>query len=191
GLGWTYAWNRSYDDARQVFEHLAEVEPYYLDARKGLAYVDLWRGNAGDARRQFEELAREDQGNTDYLVAIGQAAYLQGDLPAARTAFREALALKPGLEAARSGLEAVDAAALQRRPSVMVLLGRSSAGDVDHSGVRLAQVSIQTTPRARWWLTYDRGVGFDGLSPDRRRQNAATTTIGGFFNFTPRTGTRL
>jgi tetratricopeptide (TPR) repeat protein len=191
GLGWTYAWNKNYDEAKKTFEHLKSVEPYYLDAQKGLAYVELWRGNAIAARQQFEILAREDQGNPDYVVAIGQAAYLQGDLPAARTSFRQALDLKPGFEAARSGLAAVDAAAVNRRPAVTILAGRSSSGDVANSGLRMAQIAIQPNPRARWWITHDRGVGFDGLSADRRQEDAATTTVGGFFNFTPKTGTRF
>jgi Tfp pilus assembly protein PilF len=191
GLGWTYAWNKQFDEAKRTFEHLKSVEPYYLDAQKGLAYVELWRGNAAAARQQFEVLSREDRGNPDYVVAIGQAAYLQGDLPTARQAFRDALELKPGFEAARSGLAAVDSAAVNRRPAVTILAGRSEAGSVENSGLRMAQISIQPNPKARYWLTHDRGVGFDGLSADRRQLDAATTTVGGFFNFTPKTGTRI
>jgi Flp pilus assembly protein TadD len=181
GLGWTYAWDKQFDEAKRVFEHLKSVEPYYLDAQKGLAYVELWRGNAASAREQFEVLSREDRGNPDYVVAIGQAAYLQGDLPTARKAFRDALELKPGFEAARSGLAAVDSAAVNRRPAVTILAGRSEAGSVENSGLRMAQISIQPNPKARYWLTHDRGVGFDGLSADRRQLDAAT----------PKTGTRI
>lgn len=186
GLGWTYAWNRDFNDARRIFRDLARAEPFYLDARKGLAYVDLWAGNAREARRQFEELAREDQGNPDYVLAIAQAAYLEGDLAAAEQAFSEALALKPDLEAARQGLQAVEAAAVERRPALTLLFGRSEGGDVQNSGLRMAQLGIQRTRNLRLWIQHDRGIGFDGFDPDRRTDDAATTSVGAFYNYRPR-----
>lgn len=191
GLAWTYAWSHHFDEARRGFEHLAQIEPYYLDARKGLAYVALWRGQARDAREQFETLASEDRGNPDYVLAIGQAAYLQGDLPAARAAYEKALALKPGFDAARAGIASVDQAVIERKPAVMVLFGRSESGDASRSGLRYAQLSKQLTRNVRLWAIHDRGVGFDGFSPDRRAQDASTTTVGGFFNYTPRLAARI
>lgn len=191
GLGWTHAWNRNYDEARTVFEYLAKVEPYYLDARKGLAYVELWRGNAPEARKQFEALAAEDKGNPDYVLAIAQASYMEGDLSGARTAYKEALTIKPDFEAARSGLRAVDMASVERRPAVTILAGRSEAGDVEHSGIRFAQIAMQVNKDMRLWVIHDRGVGFDGFSDDRLARDAATTTVGGFFNYRPRLGARI
>jgi tetratricopeptide (TPR) repeat protein len=191
GLAWTHAWARNYDEARVVFEYLQRIEPYYLDARKGLAYVDLWRGNAREAKRQFETLAAEDQGNPDYVLAIAQASYMSGDLPAARAAYRQALELKPDMEAARSGLKAVELAAVERRPALTVLGGRSESGDIENSGIRFAQLAMQVNKDMRLWVIHDRGVGFDGLSEDRRAKDAATTTVGGFFNYRPRLGARI
>jgi tetratricopeptide (TPR) repeat protein len=191
GLAWTYAWSHHFDEARTGFEHLAKIEPYYLDAQKGLAYVALWRGHAHDARRQFEELARQDQGNPDYVLAIGQAAYLEGDLPAARAAFGEVLQLKPDLEAARSGLRAAEMARIERSPALTLLASRSESGDVTHSGLRYAQLAMQVTRDVRLWVIHDRGVGFDEFSLDRRTLDASTTTAGGFFNYTPRLAARF
>ncbi len=191
GLGWTQAWSGKFDDAVIVFEYLQRVEPYYLDAQKGLAYVQLWRGNANDARRRFEALAAEDRGNPDYTLAIAQAAYLADDLPAARAAYRETLALKPDLRAARDGLQAVEMATIERRPALLILAGRSDSGPVEKSGIRMVQFSMQMTRNLRWWITHDRGVGFDGFSTDRRAQDAATTTVGGFFNYRPRLAARV
>jgi Flp pilus assembly protein TadD len=191
GLAWTHAWARNYDEARVVFEYLQKIEPYYLDARKGLAYVDLWRGNAKDAKRQFETLAAEDQGNPDYVLAIAQASYMSGDLPAAREAYRTALELKPDMEAARSGLRAVEMAQIERRPALTVLFGRSDSGEIENSGVRFAQLASQVSKDLRLWVIHDRGVGFDGLSDDRRAKDAATTTVGGFWNYRPRLGARV
>lgn len=191
GLGWTYAWNRNYDDAVAVFDYLSRVEPYYLDAQKGLAYVQLWRGHAREARKSFEALAAEDRGNPDYTLAIAQAAFLEGDLEASRAAYNETLQLQPDLQAARDGLKAVERATIERRPAVLVLYGRSDSGPVEKTGIRMAQLSKQFNSRFRGWITHDRGVGFDGFSTDRRAQDAATTTIGGFFNYRPRLAARV
>jgi len=191
GLAWTHAWAKNYDEARVVFEYLQKIEPYYLDARKGLAYVDLWRGNATEAKRQFEALAAEDQGNPDYVLAIAQASYMSGDLNAAKQAYRDALALKPDMQAARSGLRAVEMAQVERRPALTVLGGRSESGDIENSGIRFAQIAMQVSKDLRLWAIHDRGVGFDGLSEDRRALDAATTTIGGFWNYRRGMGLRL
>jgi tetratricopeptide (TPR) repeat protein len=191
GMAWTHAWAGNFDEARTVFEYLQRIEPYYLDAQKGLAYVDLWRGNAKDARRQFEVLASEDKGNPDYVLAIAQASYMEGDLPGARTRYEEALTLKPDMEAARNGLRAVELAQVERRPALTLLGGRSDSGDTENSGLRMAQIAMQVNPDLRLWAIHDRGVGFDGLSEDRRALDSATTTIGGFWNYRPRMGLRL
>ena len=191
GLAWTHAWAKNYDEARVVFEYLQKIEPYYLDARKGLAYVDLWRGNAADAKRQFEALAAEDQGNPDYVLAIAQASYMSGDLNGAKSAYRDALALKPDMPAARTGLRAVEMAQIERRPALTVLGGRSESGDIENSGIRFAQLAMQVTKDLRVWAIHDRGVGFDGLSDDRRAKDAATTTVGGFWDYRPRMGARV
>lgn len=190
GRAWTRAWSRDFDAARREFEELARREPYLLDAKKGLAYIALWRGDASDARRQFEALSREDRGNPDYVLAIAQAAYLEGDLTEARQSYREALALKPGFEAAIDGIDAVDAALIERRPELTVLGGRSESGDEDETGIRLAQVAMQVSPSTRMWLSHDRGIGFDGFSEDRRARDAATTALGGFITY-GRYGTKI
>jgi tetratricopeptide (TPR) repeat protein len=191
GRAWARAWNHDFDAAKADFEELARREPYLLDARKGLAYIALWRGDAGDARRQFEALAAEDKGNPDYVLAIAQAAYLEGNLDEARQSYREALALKPGFEAAEEGIDAVDAAVIERRPALTILAGRSEAGDEEQSGIRLAQLAMQVSASTRLWLVHDRGIGFDGFSTDRRAQESATTALGGFFTYSPRMGTKL
>jgi len=191
GRAWTRAWNREFDAAKRDFEELKRKEPYLLDAQKGLAYIALWRGDARDARMQFETLAREDQGNPDYVLAIAQAAYLEGDLDTARASYREALALKPGFEAAQSGLDAVDAAVIERRPALTVLGGRSSQGDEEETGLRMAQIGMQINRDLRVWLSHDRGIGFDGFAADRRARDAATTSVGGFFTYAPNMGTRI
>jgi tetratricopeptide (TPR) repeat protein len=191
GRAWTRAWSKDFDAAKRDFEEIARREPYLLDARKGLAYIALWRGDAADARRQFEALAAEDRGNPDYVLAIAQAAYLEGDLDEARQSYREALALKPGLEAAESGIDAVDAAAIQRRPTLTVLAGRSEFGEEEQTGIRLAQLGMQVNEQMRLWLSHDRGIGFDGFAADRRARDAATTSIGGFFTYAPKFATKL
>jgi tetratricopeptide (TPR) repeat protein len=191
GRAWTRAWNRDFDAAKADFEELRRKEPYLLDAQKGLAYIALWRGDARDARMQFEALAREDRGNPDYVLAIAQAAYLEGDLDTARASYREALTLKPGFEAAQSGLDAVDQAMLERRPALTVLAGRSSSGDEEETGIRMAQIGMQLNSNVRLWLSHDRGIGFDGFAADRRARDAATTALGGFFTYAPNMGTRI
>ena len=191
GLAWTYAWSHHFDEARSQFEHLAKIEPYYLDARKGLAYVDLWRGNAKAARRQFEQLSREDQGNPEYVLAIAQAAYLEGDLPAAHAAYAEALKLKPGFEAARSGLQATETAQVQRSPALTLLGGSTDESGESHAGLRFAQLSMQVTGDLRLWIIHDRGLAFDVFAPDGRELSASTTTVGGFYNYSPHLAARL
>jgi tetratricopeptide (TPR) repeat protein len=191
GLGWTYAWSHRFDDAVSVFQRLARLQPYDLDPKKGLAYVALWRGHASDARRQFEALASQDPENPDYALAIGQAAYQQGDYDAAETAFNKALKLKPDLTAARSGLAAVAQARVQSNPAVMVLGGRSATGGESHTGLRFAQLSLQVNRDLRLWLSDDRGLGFDLFTPDRRFINASTVTAGAFYNYTPKLGLQV
>jgi tetratricopeptide (TPR) repeat protein len=191
GRAWTRAWAGSFDAAKRDFEDLQRREPYLLDAQKGLAYIALWRGDADDARRQFEALAQQDRGNPDYVLAIAQAAYLEGDLDAARNSYRQALTLKPGFEAAEQGLDAVEAAVIERRPAVTALLGRSEFGEESEAGLRMLQIGMQVRPNARLWAIHDRGVGFDGFSADRRAQDASTTSVGGFFTYAPRMGTKV
>jgi tetratricopeptide (TPR) repeat protein len=190
GRAWTRAWAGEFDAAKRDFEDLQRKEPYLLDAQKGLAYIALWRGDADDARRQFEELAQQDRGNPDYVLAIAQAAYLEGDLESARSSYRQALALKPGFEAAEQGLDAVEAAVIERRPAVTALLGRSEFGEQSETGLRMLQIGMQFRPNARLWAIHDRGVGFDGFSADRRAQDASTTSVGGFFTYA-RMGTKV
>jgi len=191
GLGWTYAWSHRFDDAVAVFQRFARLEPYDLDPRKGLAYVALWRGHARDARSQFEALAGEDPENPDFALAIGQAAFQEGDLDAAQAAFDKALKLKPDLTAARSGLAAVAQARVQRNPAVMVLGGRSSEGGQSRAGLRYAQLSLQVNHDLRLWVIDDRGLGADLFTPDRRFINAQTITAGGFYNYTPKLGLQV
>ena len=166
--------------------------PYYLDAQKGLAYVELWRGNASRGAPSSSKCWRRKTRaipTTSWRSARPPTCRATSPRRVPRSARR--WSCKPGFEAARSGLAAVDAAAREPPPGRDDPRGRSSSGDVENSGLRMAQIAIQPNPRARWWITHDRGVGFDGLSADRRQQDAATTTVGGFFNFTPKTGTRL
>jgi tetratricopeptide (TPR) repeat protein len=191
GRAWTRAWAGDFDAAKRDFEDLQRREPYLLDAQKGLAYIALWRGDADDARRQFETLAQQDRGNPDYVLAIAQAAYLDGDLESARRSYTQALALKPGFEAAEDGLQAVEAAAIERRPAVTALIGRSEFAEQSESGLRMLQIGMQVRPNVRLWAIHDRGVGFDGFSADRRAQDASTTSVGGFFTYAPRMGTKL
>jgi tetratricopeptide (TPR) repeat protein len=191
GRAWTRAWAGNFDAAKRDFEELQRKEPYLLDAQKGLAYIALWRGDADDARRQFETLAQQDRGNPDYVLAIAQAAYLEGDLESARDSYRQALTLKPGFEAAEQGLDAVETAAIGRRPAVTALLGRSEFGDDSESGLRMLQIGMQLRPSMRLWAIHDRGVGFDGFSSDRRAQDSSTTSVGGFFTYSPRMGTKV
>jgi tetratricopeptide (TPR) repeat protein len=191
GRAWTRAWAGDFDAAKRDFEDLQRREPYLLDAQKGLAYIALWRGDADDARRQFETLAQQDRGNPDYVLAIAQAAYLEGDLESARSSYRQALALKPGFEAAEDGLDAVEAAAVERRPAVTALLGRSEFGEESEAGLRMLQIGMQLRRNVRLWAIHDRGVGFDGFSADRRAQDASTTSVGGFFTYAPRMGTKV
>lgn len=191
GLGWTLGWNRNYDEAREVFDYLLKTEPYYLDAQKGIAYIELWRGNAASARRWFEALSAEDQGNPDYVLAIAQAAYLEGDLETSRRKYHEALELKPDFEAARVGLRSVEAAIIERRPQLTLLGGRSEGGDVSQSGLRLAQIALQVNRELRLWASHDRGAGADGYLIDRRLEEGRTNSVGAFWNYRPRLGTRL
>lgn len=191
GLAWTLGWNGNYDEARRIFDRLLSTEPYYLDAQKGIAYIELWRGNAASARRWFEALASEDQGNPDYVLAIAQAAYLQGDYAASRRAYRQALELQPGFEAARSGLQAVETALVERRPQLTILGGRSEGGDVTKSGLRFAQLAVALDRSLRLWVAHDRGVGEDGVLLDRRLEQGSTTSVGGFWNYTPRLAAKL
>ncbi|HWF97749.1 MAG TPA: tetratricopeptide repeat protein [Steroidobacteraceae bacterium] len=191
GLGWTYAWSHRFDDAVAVFQRLAREQPYDLDPKKGLAYVALWRGHPSDARRQFEALAAQDPDNPDYALAIGQAAYQQGDYDTAQAAFAKALKLKPTLTAASSGLAAVAQARVQSNPAVMILGGRSAEGGESHTGIRFAQLSMQVSHDLRLWLSDDRGLGFDLFTPDRRFINASTITVGGFYNYAPKLGLQV
>jgi hypothetical protein len=55
----------------------------------------------------------------------------------------------------------------------------------------MAQLGMQVRKDLRLWLNHDRGVGFDGLSADRRALDSATTTVGAFFNYTPRLAARI
>ncbi|HZT20454.1 MAG TPA: tetratricopeptide repeat protein, partial [Dongiaceae bacterium] len=191
GLGWTYAWSHRFDEAVADFKRLAQLQPYDLDPKKGLAYVALWRGHAADARRQFEALASQDHENPDYALAIGQAAYQEGDYDTAQAAFERALRLKPGLAAAQSGLAAIAQARVQSNPAVMLLGGRSASGGESHTGLRFAQLSLRIRHDLRLWLQDDRGLGYDLFTPDRRLLDASTVTAGAFYNYTPKLGLQV
>jgi tetratricopeptide (TPR) repeat protein len=87
-------------------------------------------GSFADARKSFEAASKKDSSNYEALFDLGQACEKLGDKPAAETAYKAALAVKPDLDTAAAALSSmyIDAG----RPDDALLIAK--AGLAKHPG---------------------------------------------------------
>jgi tetratricopeptide (TPR) repeat protein len=139
----------------------ASPPPPSAEASAGVRAFDA--GNYADARKAFEAATKKNPNDYESLQNLGLACEKLGDLPAAETAYKAALAVKPDLETAATALsalyidagrndeaEAVARAGLVKHPTSAVLhenlaVAIAAKGDQDGASKEFAQ-AIQLTP---------------------------------------------
>jgi tetratricopeptide (TPR) repeat protein len=87
-------------------------------------------GSYADARKSFEAAGKKDPNNYEALFDLGQACEKLGDKPAALTAYKAALAVKPDLDTAAAALSSMYIDAGQNDDALAV----AKAGLAKHPG---------------------------------------------------------
>ena len=163
-------------------------------------------GNYAEARKSFEAAAKKNPGDYDSLQNLGLACEKLGDTPAAESAYKAALAVKPDLETATTALSAlyVDAgrndeaaavarAGLARHPASAVLhenlaVSLAAKGDGDGATKEFLQ-AIQLTPAdpmfhltfAHWlnvWKVHGAAVHLDAARDLAKEDYGLIVSIG-------------
>ncbi|MGB1108773.1 MAG: XrtA/PEP-CTERM system TPR-repeat protein PrsT [Gammaproteobacteria bacterium] len=105
--GKTYLAQRDLVNARQVFEQIAEEDPYSAESHIGLARIDLSKGNYDEAERLVDEALKRDDENTDALQFKAEAQWKRGENESALEVLNKALDLDPdhmGARLSRAGV---------------------------------------------------------------------------------------
>ena len=87
-----------YDEARTAVQRLLDLSPDSVDALTRASYVLELRGDVDRARAALEQAAQGARRATDVAFAqqyLGELAWNEGDLPAARAAYETGLAADP------------------------------------------------------------------------------------------------
>jgi tetratricopeptide (TPR) repeat protein len=79
------------DPARALYEDVLEVYPYDLDARMGMARLEMADGRRRQAARQLEETLRLAPGNVQAMLELAVVYDRLGDRPTSERYLREAL----------------------------------------------------------------------------------------------------
>ena len=102
-----------YDEARDAVQRLLDLSPDGVDGLTRASYALELRGDVDRARAALEQAAQEATRPADIAFAqqyLGQLAWHEGDLPAAREAYEAGLAADPTSPALLAGRAQVTAA---------------------------------------------------------------------------------
>ena len=102
-----------YDEARAAVQRLLDLSPDGIDGLTRASYVLELRGDVAGARTALEQAAQEATRPADVAFAqqyLGELAWNEGDLPAARAAYEAGLAADPTSLALLAGRAKVTAA---------------------------------------------------------------------------------
>ena len=189
GLGYAYAWNKEFGKAANTFEAALGQSPGNEEATKGLAYTALWSGNSVAAVRQFYNLTYRYPENYEYQIALGNALRDSGQSGKAARAYQKAKSMAPEQTEPARQLE------LLRRQSTPIEVdiwgGVSTVGQMRSEGLRLVQLAGQVTDQLRLFAKYDRSLSVDNLDLLSRDVSGNVYSLGGYYNWTPETGTNL
>ncbi|HEY1602989.1 MAG TPA: tetratricopeptide repeat protein [Pirellulales bacterium] len=83
------------DELKQIFEEALALQPDYVAARRGLAFVLLFQERYPDARKEFQESLTGNTSDADSYVGIGYSFFAEGDNNQAERCFHEAIRLNP------------------------------------------------------------------------------------------------
>jgi predicted O-linked N-acetylglucosamine transferase (SPINDLY family) len=92
------------DEAAALYRRVLQADPEYVDALIGLADVLEALGRGGEAVALLGEAVDRSPGSAALRGRLADAHHVQGDLPAAIEAYRQAVALDPTLAGAWWGL---------------------------------------------------------------------------------------
>ncbi len=187
GLGYACAWGKEYKKAQNAFEAALRQSPGHEEATKGLAYNSLWSGNSVLAVRQFYSLTYRFPEKYEYHLALGHAFRESGQGGKATKAYQKAKTLAPDQTEPARQLELLR----QHGSPVEVDIwgGVSKVGDLRSEGLRLVQVAGQVTDQLRLFAKFDHSLSVDNLDLLRRDIRGNVYSLGGYYNWTPETGT--
>ncbi len=104
-LGSLHLRQNAYEKAADAFRAALDRKPGFLQARRALAQSLVQEGNDQRAAAQYRKLLQQDRAHKRrYWTPLGRLYLRQNRPAAAETAFRNALALRPGHEPTRQGL---------------------------------------------------------------------------------------
>jgi Flp pilus assembly protein TadD len=95
-IGGIYAQHGLIALARARFEKAAALDPYFYEGPFGLGYVALKEDRFADAVASLQQAVRMEPTRSDGWYMLGVACYEAHDVPAARRAWGQYLALDPG-----------------------------------------------------------------------------------------------
>jgi tetratricopeptide (TPR) repeat protein len=76
--------SQAYDEAAQLYQEGATVDPHYYDLRNGLARVQLHQGKIAEAKETAARVVAENRTNTDAILVLALASWREGNLVQAR-----------------------------------------------------------------------------------------------------------
>ena len=162
-LGWLTRW----PEAEREYRRLIELAPDNADYLIGLATVRLGQEQPNDALNLLDRARVRDDHRPDQFVARGRALRSLGRVPEARAAFRTALTLAPGDEAALAGI-----ASLRPEPRQRLSLG----ADVDHYNFSSGSRAFNQSLHSAWSRTWATDLG---VRVDHRSDITAWRALGG------------
>lgn len=95
---------QNYRQARELFQKVLDKHPQHDEARRGLLQVALRQGDVAAARREIDTLLKVSAKDSALWVIKGALELQDKQLPAAREAFKQSLALAPQNPAAVLGM---------------------------------------------------------------------------------------
>lgn len=91
--GMTYIAMQQFPEARKIFEKILKKTPNDIDARFGLAELDLFDGRISGAERQYSEALKRQSENRKALLSLAVVSSQLGKFENARNYMKQALSL--------------------------------------------------------------------------------------------------
>jgi tetratricopeptide (TPR) repeat protein len=103
--------------AIQQYQAILDAEPDNADALRGMGYCLLSQERYGDAINVLAKANTIEPGNVQGLVWLAQGYGMAGELDKSESTFRKVLAIDPGSQDAKTGLDTLEKSKKGKRRS--------------------------------------------------------------------------
>jgi len=166
------AWSGRWPEAETEYRHVLAQAPNDTDILSGLADVLVWQQRPQEALQILDRAHSLSPAQSEILVRRARVLRMLGRTAEARTEFRQALALDPHNQEARTGLSGL-------RPETKHEL--RVGADVDSFNYTDAATAQSLTLSSRWSQRWSTLFGIN--SYQRFREDAAKITVSTAFRF--------